>query len=269
MTEQLTYIIWKILEIVNETLWNIAKNGFDKDEINSAINSWKMNEKLKNLSYEKVDLYLDKALSAWLYDEDMIKNFQVNAIKDNIKEKSKNGYFEKLVRTYFLNSNHSSIVVLKPKIESVSDAEEIPTEIREIKGSKVLNHPIHTNGVQYVNVYFDISKVSEDKLMYLMLLTKLLGVMDTKNYSCMNLNSVKDEYIGDITLDALAFENSKDSKGYYPKLKVSISSLDDNLEKSFEILNEIINKSKLANKNPFMILFVSLIIILIQNVMKL
>lgn len=121
--------------------------------------------------------------------------------------------------------------------------------MKEIKGTKVLSHSMNTDEIQYVNLYFDTSKVPQNKLMYLMLLTKVLKKVDTEKYNYAKLSNAINTYTGGISFDTIAIENSKDLNEYYPKLKVSMACLDNNLQNVFEVLTEIINKSKFEDKN--------------------
>ena len=234
----------EVLKVVNGSLNNIVKNGFDEELINSVLNSYELRLRKDNLSEERWRSYMDEARNTWLYDGDLLECFKVNSQIEKIKGKAYDGYFKKLIQKNMLNNNHSSLVVLKPKpgLEeenikklngelasykaslskeelnalirknsefkkwqetslkpkkkepskiSLEDkkVEEIPINIKEVDGIKILSHPIYTNGVQYVNLYYDTTKVPQDKLMYLMLLTRILGNVDTENYSYNQLNN--------------------------------------------------------------------------------
>lgn len=48
-------------------------------------------------------------------------------------------------------------------------------------GVKVLSHVQNLNGLSTLNLYFDTSRVPQDELHYLSLLSSLLGNVDTKN----------------------------------------------------------------------------------------
>lgn len=130
--------------------------------------------------------------------------------------------------------------------------EVIPTVVNKSNGATILKHPAYTDGIEYINLYFDTSKVPQDKLMYLMLLNKLLGQVDTKNYAYSKLSNMITGYTGGISF--LAYEPQsfvdiyKSSDNYYPKLEVSMSTLNSNLENSFKILNEVINNSDFSSK---------------------
>lgn len=131
-------------------------------------------------------------------------------------------------------------------------AEEIPSEVNDYNGVKILKHPMYTGGLQYTNLYFDTSNISQDKLMYLVLLTNTLGKVGTQNYTYDKLSNAVDTYTGGITF---SFYNpeclmcDKDSDKYYPKLKISMSTLNNNLQNSFSVLQEITTTSNFSDKD--------------------
>ncbi len=296
----------EFVKVVNESLNDIVKNGFDEELINSVLNSYELSIRKDNLSEERWRDYMDKARNTWLYGGDLMECFKVNSQIEKIKGKADDGYFEKLIQKYMLNNNYSSLVVLKPKLGleeekvnklndelarykaslskeelnalisknkefkkwqeaslklkkeksfeiSLEDknkkVEEIPINIKEIEGTKILNHPIYTNGIQYVNLYYDTTKVPQDKLMYLILLTKMLGNVDTENYSYAQFNNVIYTYTDGVSIEIIAFEDSKNKDNFYPKVLISFNTLKDKLDNAFNILNEITNKSKLDDKD--------------------
>ncbi len=68
-------------------------------------------------------------------------------------------------------------------------AEEIPTIEKLERGIKILSHPIFTDGITYSNLYFDSSKVPQDKVLYLKLLANVLGNVNTEKYDIMQLSN--------------------------------------------------------------------------------
>lgn len=130
-----------------------------------------------------------------------------------------------------------------------SKAEEIPTIEKLERGIKILSHPIFTDGITYSNLYFDSSKVPQDKVLYLKLLANVLGNVNTEKYDIMQLSNKIMRDTGGISFSSTAFENSNDANKYAPKMSISVNSLNDNLPKAFELVDEIINYSKFDNKS--------------------
>jgi Zn-dependent M16 (insulinase) family peptidase len=115
-------------------------------------------------------------------------------------------------------------------------------------GIKVLDHPIDTNGVDYISLYFDTTKVPQDKLGYMYLLSQVLGNVDTKNYSMGNLAEQVLINSGGISFSPMSFVQNGNSDMYFPKMDVSLVALNDNVPQSFNLLKEIIFNSNLNDK---------------------
>lgn len=133
--------------------------------------------------------------------------------------------------------------------------EDINKNIKEYKtveksenGVKVLQHPINTNGVDYVSFYFDTTKVSQDKLGYVYLLSQILGNIDTKNYTKEQLTEQTLINSGGISFSTDCLVKHGDNDSYSPKMCVNLIGLNENLPKGFELLQEIILDSNLNDK---------------------
>jgi Zn-dependent M16 (insulinase) family peptidase len=55
------------------------------------------------------------------------------------------------------------------------EAEALPLVEQEVSGVKVLHHPLFTNGIAYLNLWFDSSAVPEELIPYAGLLVSILG----------------------------------------------------------------------------------------------
>lgn len=133
--------------------------------------------------------------------------------------------------------------------------EDINTKVKEYvtlekkeNGVKVLHHPIFTNGVDSITLYFDITKVPQEKIGYIYLLQGLLGKMDTENYNVEKLSEEIYLNSGGMSFSVNNFVKYKDPEVYYPKMAIDILSLTDKLPNNFKILHEIIYNTKLNDK---------------------
>ncbi|SHK08205.1 insulinase family protein [Tepidibacter formicigenes] len=298
----------KFEKIVDDTLRKVIKEGFDeqsKNKLESIFNSYELVKRAVTNSNFKGQVYEMLVVNSWLYDQNPIKQLQLDSKFKTFKGKIDEKYFENLIQKYLLNNNHSSLVVLKPKqgLEeeniaklknklseyksklskeeidnlvketqelkkwqetpdskeaiatvptlSLSDlntkVDKIPTVEKSKNGIKILSHSLFTNGIDYTKMYFDTSKVPQDKLLYLSLLSYVLGDMDTDKSDYMELEDKMDRYIGGISFDATTFRKYNSDK-YEPRMVVDIVSLNDKLPYAFEILDEIINHTKFTNK---------------------
>jgi Zn-dependent M16 (insulinase) family peptidase len=137
-----------------------------------------------------------------------------------------------------------------PRLSIKDITPELPNlqmNVTEQSGVKVLSHNVNLNGVSSISLYFDTSKVPQEKLHYLMLLSSLLGSIDTKNYKYQDLITEASLNTSGITFVPTAIQNYK-SDLYSPKMGVSFIAVDDNIPKALDIVEEIINNTSFDNK---------------------
>ncbi|MCY6482935.1 insulinase family protein [Clostridium aestuarii] len=127
-------------------------------------------------------------------------------------------------------------------------AKEYTTIEKSENGVKILYHPIFTNGVDYISMYFDTTKVPQEKLGYMYLLEQVLENIDTQNYTKEDLTEEILTNSGGISFNNCSFVKHRDNNTYYPKMMVNILSLSEKVPKNFQLLQEIMYKSKLNDK---------------------
>jgi len=102
--------------IVTDTLTSLANNGLSEKIVQASVNikEFEMRE-AEFGGFPKGLVFTLTALSHWMYSDlpNEILEFEapLKAIKDNIKK----GYFESLIRDYFLENNHKIMVTLLPE----------------------------------------------------------------------------------------------------------------------------------------------------------
>ncbi len=123
-------------------------------------------------------------------------------------------------------------------------AEELPLVEREIDSVKVLSHPMFTNGIGYLNFYFDASTVSQDQIPYLSLFSDVLGKVGTDNYSYGELSNEINIHTGGIGFSLSAPAEKNNDELIYPKLNISSKVMMHKLPQLMELLAEIANNTK-------------------------
>ena len=119
----------------------------------------------------------------------------------------------------------------------------------EIDGIKVITSDIFTNGIGYVTLYFDITKIKKSYLPYVGLLCNLLGYMNTKNYSYTEFTNITNINTGGISASAVVLTDYKDSTKYSVVVKVKAKVLYENLVKSFELIRELITATDFSDND--------------------
>ncbi|PIR01664.1 MAG: peptidase M16 [Nitrospinae bacterium CG11_big_fil_rev_8_21_14_0_20_45_15] len=127
----------KILDIIQSTLKKLAEEGIDEDMILSAVNSYDFKLREANFGgFSKGVVYNMQSMSSWLYDADPLMHLRYNDLMEKIKQESKNGYFENLIRKGFLTNNDQSQIVMIPEPGlSAKQAKEIEKKLQDIKST--------------------------------------------------------------------------------------------------------------------------------------
>lgn len=119
----------KIIDLIFSTLRDLADKGIEKDMVKASVNTVDFKLREANFGgFPKGIVYNIQSLASWLYDSDPLTHLKYDELMKKIKVESRKGYFEKLIKTYLLENNHQSVVVLVPK---QGLAEERETSVRE------------------------------------------------------------------------------------------------------------------------------------------
>lgn len=107
----------KFVQLIQDTLGEIAEKGIDKKAIAAGINYMEFRFREADFSsFPKGLMYGIDVFDSWLYDDkkpfDYLKRLDIFA---SLKEKAKTRYFEELIEEYLLSNTHASIVVVNPK----------------------------------------------------------------------------------------------------------------------------------------------------------
>ncbi|MCF7816940.1 MAG: insulinase family protein [Kiritimatiellales bacterium] len=111
--------------LVFQTLENLANNGIERDDIEAALNTFEFDLRENNSGGfpRGLSLFL-KSLNSWIYDTDPLELIAfeqpLQAVKKHAVQK---GYFENLIREYFIDNKHRSTVVFVPDTELAARTE--------------------------------------------------------------------------------------------------------------------------------------------------
>ena len=107
----------EFVKVIRDTLTKIAEEGIDKKALTAGINYYEFRFREADFSsYPKGLMYGLDILSSWLYDDE--KPFcEVQLLEgfEFLKKAAEEGYFEELIRKYFLDNTHGSILSLVPE----------------------------------------------------------------------------------------------------------------------------------------------------------
>jgi hypothetical protein len=210
-----------------------AKNGYFERLIQEYF--------LDNLHSSLVVLKPEKALA--IKRDEEVKN-HLEGVKKSLDEKT----LDKLVEeTNWLidiqNAPDKKEDVNKIPVLPVSaikkEHEKVPLEVRKHKKAEILYHQLETNGINYVDMYFDVSHVSKEDIPYLSLLTRYLGEAGTKSYDYVKLNNAIEIHTGGIDFDLDIYGNVDDPDDFSPKFSIKSRALETKTKETFDLIEEM------------------------------
>ncbi|MBF7095786.1 insulinase family protein [Alkalibacter mobilis] len=135
-----------------------------------------------------------------------------------------------------------------PVSEIKKEYEPIPIEISSYKNSEIIYHDINTNGINYINLYFDVDHIEKEDLGYLSLLSLYLGEAGTEKYDYVKLNNAIEIHTGGVDFDVEIFADTLKNDVFSPKFSVKSRVLEEKTDELFNIIEEIIFKSRFDEK---------------------
>lgn len=134
---------------------------------------------------------------------------------------------------------------------SISDIKKevdpFTNEMLDANGIPVLWHEIDTNGIIYYDLMFDTKYVPEKWVPYLGLLKLVLGYVDTEHYSYSEFSNQINLHTGSQHNSVTIFPHGEDTYRYQVKFETRVSVLTEKLEKSFELVREMLFSSSLED----------------------
>ncbi|MDP4145198.1 MAG: insulinase family protein [Bacillota bacterium] len=247
------------LKILDSWLYDgdAAKHLYYKNNLNSIKTSLtndyfeKLIEKylVNNLHYSMFVLQPKKGLN-------LLKSENEKKLLGNLKENLSENSLDKIIRdtvklkeiqiTASTEKKEYAIPIIT--IDDIKDDSiDLNTFEEECSGVKVLKHPIFTNGIVYVNLYFSAKAVDQELIPYLPLLCNLLGKLDTKRYKYFNLSNEIVLNTGGVSYSIKPFARNNSDKELSPQFMIQAKVLVNRLPALFDILGDIVNNSIFEN----------------------
>ena len=105
-----------------------------------------------------------------------------------------------------------------------------------------------TNGIVYMNYWFDLRVLPEDKIPYAALLTQILGKMDTGSYTYDELDNALNINTGGYSASLASYLPEHDDNRLIPDMKIQMKTTMEKLETALSILAEILTNTRIDNK---------------------
>lgn len=132
--------------------------------------------------------------------------------------------------------------------------EDIPEEgaplrqsVTDQNGVTVLHQDLETDGIVYLELYFSMKDVPETELSEAVLLSSLLGQLDTAHYGALELSAEIDRNLGAFSAAATVLGNQERPDQCEPAFVVRLSVLESKRAEAVRLLDEILNQTSFAD----------------------
>jgi Zn-dependent M16 (insulinase) family peptidase len=120
---------------------------------------------------------------------------------------------------------------------------------KEVAGIQHLYREEFTNNILYMNYWFNLKVVPEDKLPYAALLTRLLGKMDAGSLGYEQLDKAININTGSFSSAINLFLPDYDDSQLMPEFRIQMKTTAEKLDTALSLLSTILNQTRLDNKD--------------------
>ncbi len=118
------------------------------------------------------------------------------------------------------------------------------TGLTDIEGTKVLKVNAETNGIAYLNLYFDISDYTVEELQLLDSVIACFGELRTDNYTGDRIQTMIKAVLGGLSARIEMISNPGELKRVKPYFVISASCLKEKLYEAVELLEELLLRGR-------------------------
>ncbi len=224
------------------------ENDGDIEALRGEIENGGFDRLLREL-FDFGSMSLLEVLPSKTYGEQLLKEeaARAQAIRDSLSEEDMaeltrlNDRLHKWQEAPDSPEDTATLPVL-PLSEVSPDPIKVDTELFEEAGVKVMYHPIPSQGITNLNLYFNVSDLELKELSAAGLMAALFAKLPTKEHSAAELQKLIKTYIGKLKFEVKA--SMRRPEACTPYFAVSCSALDENLSKAEEIVAEILTSTR-------------------------
>ena len=121
------------------------------------------------------------------------------------------------------------------------EARPLDLEEKQIADTVVLHHNVFTSGIHYLNLVFDVSEVSQEDWGYLSLMTRMLGLVDTEEYTYGELANEINMHTGGISASLGIY--AREEKDYRFTCEVRGKFLYEKVNRATHLMEEMMLRS--------------------------
>lgn len=128
------------------------------------------------------------------------------------------------------------------------EARRFVNEERILNDTKLLFHPVFTNGIGYLRLIFFVKDIPQEYYSYIGILKGCLGLLNTENYKYGDLFNEMNLVTGGMAAVNNAYPNIADTNQCIVTLELKTKALYENLEKAIRLMQEVILTSDFTDE---------------------
>ena len=212
--------------------------------------------------------YFEKLVQTWLIENTHAAYITLNPERGLTAKRDRQT--EEKLQDYKNSLSQEKIVLLVQKtadLKTYQEAEENPEALESIPmltrkdikreigkidnkerfvgDSLLVYHPVETNGIAYLNLYFDFKKIPTELLPYVGILKSVLGYVDTEHYTYSELFNEINANTGGISCGTEFFRKKTGEEMAY--FGIRAKALNSRLDFVFDMIHEILFTSSLKD----------------------
>ncbi len=141
---------------------------------------------------------------------------------------------------------------------SLSDIPEEAPALRQavgqVDGAALLHQDVDTDGITYLDLYFDVSDLPLADLQKLPLLGRLLGQLATERYDALALRSRIEGSLGRFSASPVTYALAGNTRDCLPMMAISVALLDHRKGDAREIVKEVLHTTRFDAAQVYSIL---------------
>ncbi|MCR5737797.1 MAG: insulinase family protein [Eubacterium sp.] len=124
---------------------------------------------------------------------------------------------------------------------------ETKNEVVKRDGTTMLYHDIDTNGISYIDLYFDCTNLPERYYPYLGMLSGMFEALSTEHYHYSELNSVIDFDLGGLAFGSGNFDHNETGEPIIVG-EIHTKMINGKMPKAFELIEEIVKTTNFRDE---------------------
>lgn len=157
---------------------------------------------------------------------------------------------EEALRTWQNTEDSEEALQTIPVLERKDLSREAPMPLSqklESGAARILGHPAATNGIDYLDLSFDVTDLLPEEMKYLGVFKVLMGALSTQQYSYQELDNEINIVTGGMTPGVSNYCDSKDPSRYHILFELSLKAVNRNLEPALQLAEELLLRTDFSD----------------------